>query len=51
MDHLGLTGSLILAAAGLLEGHRATTHWMAADELGRLGATPVHERVVFDGKS
>ena len=44
------TGSLVLAAAGLLDGKRATTHWLAFDELERLGAVPVHERVVFDGK-
>jgi transcriptional regulator GlxA family with amidase domain len=44
------TGSLILAAAGLLDGKRATSHWLALEELGRLGATPVAERVVFDGK-
>jgi putative intracellular protease/amidase len=44
------TGSLILAAAGLLEGRRATSHWTALEELGRLGAEPVAERVVFDGK-
>ena len=44
------TGSLILAAAGLLEGRRATTHWLAMDELARLGAEPVPERFVFDGK-
>jgi putative intracellular protease/amidase len=44
------TGSLILAAAGLLEGKRATSHWLALDELARLGAQPVAERVVFDGK-
>jgi transcriptional regulator GlxA family with amidase domain len=44
------TGSLILAAAGLLTGKRATTHWLAFAELQRLGAEPVHERVVFDGK-
>lgn len=57
------TGSLILAGAGLLDGRRATSHWMALDELKRLGAIPVSgsaspgerppgppERVVFDGK-
>ena len=44
------TGSLILAAAGLLSGRRATSHWLALDELSRLGATPVGERVVSDGK-
>ncbi len=44
------TGSLILAAAGLLAGRRATSHWLALDELGRLGANPAAERVVFDGK-
>jgi putative intracellular protease/amidase len=44
------TGSLILAAAGLLHGKRATSHWLALDELRRLGAEPVEERVVFDGK-
>ena len=44
------TGSLILAAAGLLAGRRATSHWLAMDELGRLGATPVSDRVVIDGK-
>ncbi|MFJ8587371.1 DJ-1/PfpI family protein [Streptomyces sp. NPDC093595] len=44
------TGSLILGAAGLLEGRRATTHWLALDELRAYGAEPVEERVVPDGK-
>jgi putative intracellular protease/amidase len=44
------TGSLILAAVGLLTGRRATTYWLAMDELKLLGADPASERVVFDGK-
>jgi transcriptional regulator GlxA family with amidase domain len=44
------TGSLILAAAGLLAGRNATTYWLAHDELRRLGAIPQRERYVFDGK-
>ncbi len=40
------TGSLVLAAAGLLEGLTATTHWACMAELGALGAVPTSERVV-----
>jgi transcriptional regulator GlxA family with amidase domain len=44
------TGALILAGAGLLTGRDATTHWLAMDELAKLGANPRQERYVFDGK-
>lgn len=43
------TGALVLGAAGLLKGRRATTHWMSHDFLGKFGAIPVNERVVVDG--
>ncbi|MCH8616393.1 DJ-1/PfpI family protein [Sphingomonas sp. SM33] len=42
------TGSLILGAAGLLAGYRATSHWAWRDYLSLFGAEPVAERVVFD---
>jgi transcriptional regulator GlxA family with amidase domain len=44
------TGSLILAAAGLLEGRKATTHWALAEHLNRLGAHYQRQRWVQDGK-
>jgi putative intracellular protease/amidase len=44
------TGSLLLAAAGLLAGRRATSHWLALDHLKRFGTEPTAERVVTDGK-
>ncbi|MFD5479205.1 DJ-1/PfpI family protein [Streptomyces hawaiiensis] len=44
------TGSLLLAAAGLLKGRRAACHWLALEELKRHGAEPTGERVVTDGK-
>lgn len=44
------TGSLILGAAGLLEGRRATTHWAQLEDLKRFGAEPVGVRYVQDGK-
>ena len=42
------SGSLLLGAAGLLRGYRATTHWMSLDLLAHFGAIPVQERVVMD---
>lgn len=43
------TGALVLGAAGLLRGKRATTHWAFHELLAPLGAIPVKERVVRDG--
>ena len=43
------TGSLVLAAAGLLKGKRATCHWAAIEHLSLLGAIPTKDRVVVDG--
>ncbi len=44
------TGSLILGAAGILAGKRATSHWLALEKLREFGAEPTPERVVVEGK-
>ena len=44
------TGSLVLGAAGILDGKRATSHWAYRLRLREYGAEPVAERVVIDGK-
>jgi putative intracellular protease/amidase len=44
------TGALLLGAAGLLRGKRATTHWSARERLAKHGAVVVEDRVVRDGK-
>ncbi|MGI8983393.1 MAG: DJ-1/PfpI family protein [Acidimicrobiales bacterium] len=44
------TGALTLAAAGILDGIEATTHWSSMDDLAALGAVPVSERVVIRGR-
>jgi cyclohexyl-isocyanide hydratase len=42
------TGSLLLAAAGLLSGYKATCHWLSIDQLEQFGVQPLGERVVVD---
>jgi len=44
------TGSMLLAAAGVLKGLEATTHWMSLDRLLAYGARPTPKRVVEQGK-
>jgi|1185.fasta_scaffold384210_1 transcriptional regulator GlxA family with amidase domain len=44
------TGALLLGAAGVLDGLRATTHWAYMDDLARYGAEPTSQRVVAQGK-
>jgi putative intracellular protease/amidase len=44
------TGSLLLAAAGILDGLNATSHWLELDTLGEMGARPTGQRVVQEGK-
>jgi putative intracellular protease/amidase len=44
------TGSMLLAAAGLLEGKEATSHWASLERLREYGATPTAKRVVEQGK-
>ena len=44
------TGSLLLGAAGVLDGLEATTHWLVLDQLAELGARPTERRIVEQGK-
>jgi transcriptional regulator GlxA family with amidase domain len=45
------TGSLVLGAAGLLKGKRATSHWLFLEQLREFGADPIGGRYVEDGKT
>ena len=45
------TGSLVLGAAGLLEGKPAASHWLYIEQLREFGADPVGGRIVEDGKT
>jgi transcriptional regulator GlxA family with amidase domain len=44
------TGALLLGAAGVLDGLRATTHWLSLERLRAYGASPTGERVVEQGR-
>jgi transcriptional regulator GlxA family with amidase domain len=44
------TGALVLGAAGILKGLKATTHWISLPTIERFGAKPQKERVIIDGK-
>jgi transcriptional regulator GlxA family with amidase domain len=44
------TGSLPLAAAGLLDGLRVTGHWLSLNHLQRFGAVPVNEPMIISGR-